>query len=158
MPKIILTRGIQGSGKSTWAKKWVEEDPEHRVRWNNDDFRKMMGPYWVPKRENLVSVGMSDFIYNSMVLGYDIVIDNMNLNPKHWDSIRDLLNNLKNDAFIKISKRFYTLEFKDFFDVSLEECIERDSKRENPIGEKVITETYNRYKDLIEELKLNGTT
>ena len=27
MPKIILTRGIQGSGKSTWAKKWVEEDP-----------------------------------------------------------------------------------------------------------------------------------
>ena len=101
---------------------------------------------------------MSDFIYNSMVLGYDIVIDNMNLNPKHWDSIRDLLNNLKNDAFIKVSKRFYTLEFKDFFDVSLEECIERDSKRENPIGEKVITETYNRYKDLIEKLKLNGTT
>lgn len=158
MPKIILTRGIQGSGKSTWAKKWVEEDPEHRVRWNNDDFRRMLGPYWVPKRENLVSVGMSDFIYNSMVLGYDIVIDNMNLNPKHWDSIRDLLNNLKNDAFIKVSKRFYTLEFKDFFDVSLEECIERDSKRENPIGKKVITETYNRYKDLIEELKLNGTT
>lgn len=27
MSKIILTRGIQGSGKSTWAKKWVEEDP-----------------------------------------------------------------------------------------------------------------------------------
>lgn len=158
MPKIILTRGIQGSGKSTWAKKWVEEDPEHRVRWNNDDFRRMLGPYWVPKRENLVSVGMSDFIYNSMVLGYDIVIDNMNLNPKHWDSIRDLLNNLKNDAFIKVSKRFYTLEFKDFFDVSLEECIERDSKRENPIGEKVITETYNRYKELIENSKLNGTT
>lgn len=158
MPKIILTRGIQGSGKSTWAKKWVEEDPEHRVRWNNDDFRRMLGPYWVPKRENLVSVGMSDFIYNSMVLGYDIVIDNMNLNPKHWDSIRDLLNNLKNDAFIKVSKRFYTLEFKDFFDVSLEECIERDSKRENPIGEKVITETYNRYKELIESSKLNRTT
>ena len=157
MPKIILTRRIQGSGKSTWAKKWVEEDPEHRVRWNNDDFRRMLGPYWVPKRENLVSVGMSDFIYNSMVLGYDIVIDNMNLNPKHWDSIRDLLNNLKNDAFIKVSKRFYTLEFKDFFDVSLEECIERDSKRENPIGKKVITETYNRYKELIESSKLNGT-
>ena len=50
MPKIILTRGIQGSGKSTWAKKWVEEDPEHRVRWNNDDFRKRLGPYWIPER------------------------------------------------------------------------------------------------------------
>ena len=29
MPKIILCRGIQGSGKSTWARKWVLEDPEH---------------------------------------------------------------------------------------------------------------------------------
>ena len=27
MPKIILTRGIQGSGKTTWAKKWTEENP-----------------------------------------------------------------------------------------------------------------------------------
>ena len=31
MPKIILCRGIQGSGKTTWAKQWVLEDPEHRV-------------------------------------------------------------------------------------------------------------------------------
>lgn len=46
-----------------------------------------------------------------------------------------------------------TLEFKDFFDVSLEECIERDSKRENPIGEKVITETYDKYKDIINIIK-----
>lgn len=41
--KIILTRGIQGSGKSTWAKKWCEEEPLKRIRWNNDDFRRMMG-------------------------------------------------------------------------------------------------------------------
>lgn len=43
--KIILTRGIQGSGKSTWAKKWCEEEPLKRIRWNNDDFRRMMGKY-----------------------------------------------------------------------------------------------------------------
>ena len=35
--KLILCRGIQGSGKSTWAKAWVAEDPEHRIRINNDD-------------------------------------------------------------------------------------------------------------------------
>ena len=118
MPKIILTRGIPGSGKSTWAKKWVEEDPTQRVRWNNDDFRRMLGLYWVPERETLVSIVMSDFIYYAMTLGYDIVIDNMNLNKKYWDFIQDQINSL--------NKR-YTLEFKDFFDVSLEECIERDS-------------------------------
>ena len=31
MPKIILCRGIPGSGKSVWSKKWVLEDSEHRV-------------------------------------------------------------------------------------------------------------------------------
>nr|DAX00221.1 MAG TPA: AAA domain protein [Bacteriophage sp.] len=29
--KLIICRGIQGSGKSTWAKQWCHEDPEHRV-------------------------------------------------------------------------------------------------------------------------------
>ena len=28
MAKIVLCRGIQGSGKTTWAKQWVLEDPE----------------------------------------------------------------------------------------------------------------------------------
>ena len=42
MAKIVLCRGIQGSGKTTWAKQWVLEDPEHRVRFNNDDIRNML--------------------------------------------------------------------------------------------------------------------
>lgn len=153
MPKIILTRGIQGSGKSTWAKKWVEEDPAHRVRWNNDDFRRMLGPYWVPAREYVVQDTMRSFLGDAMSLKYDIVLDNMNLNPRHWDYIQGIINYANDNIGV-----LYTLEFKDFFDVSLEECIERDSKRENPIGKKVITETYNRNKELIEKLKLNRTT
>lgn len=40
--KIILTRGIPGSGKSTWARAWVEESPETRIRINYDDLRNMM--------------------------------------------------------------------------------------------------------------------
>ena len=54
MPKIILCRGIQGSGKSTWARKWVLEDPEHRVRSNNDDIRNMLGKYWVTSGEEVI--------------------------------------------------------------------------------------------------------
>ena len=42
MSKLILCQGIQGSGKSTYAKKWVAEDPEHRVRLNYDDLRNML--------------------------------------------------------------------------------------------------------------------
>lgn len=153
MPKIILTRGIQGSGKSTWAKKWVEEDPIQRVRWNNDDFRRMLGPYWAPEREHLVSMSRLDFISYAMLFGYDIVIDNMNLNDWNWNDVQRKIDHFNGSCFGLKPKKRYTLEFKDFFDVSLEECIERDSKRENPIGEKVITKTYDKYKDIIEKLK-----
>ena len=134
MPKIILCRDTQGSGKTTWAKQWVLEDPEHRVRFNNDDIRNMLGKYWVPSREGLVKDLKSTFLWSSMSYGFDIVIDNMNLNPK--GIVPDVV------------RPKYSLEFKDFF-ISLQDCIERDSKRPNPIGEEVIRKTYEKYKDIL---------
>lgn len=70
MSKIILCRGIQGSGKTTWAKQWVLEDPEHRVRFNNDDIRNMLGKYWVTSREHLVSDIKKDFMVSAMEKDY----------------------------------------------------------------------------------------
>lgn len=147
MPKIILCRGIQGSGKTTWAKKWAEEDSEHRVRWSDDDFRRMLGKYWVPKREVIISSTELYFINAAMHRGYDIVIDNMNLNPKYYEFIKKMIEDFN---YMVTDSEQYILEFKDFFDVSLEECIERDSKRPNPIGEEVIKTTYEKYKSILE--------
>ena len=75
--KIILTRGIQGSGKSTWAKQWAEEDPEHRIRFNWDDMRNMFGKYWVPSREPINKMMMWAGINAAAYCNhpYDIVID-----------------------------------------------------------------------------------
>ena len=145
MKKLILARGIQGSGKSTWARQWVEEDPENRVRINNDDIRNMLGKYWVLSRESLVSNIKEDLVKNAMNRGYDIVVDNMNLNPKEilfWKRIVDE-NNQDVDSYK------YEIEYKDFF-IPLEECIRRDAMRPNPIGEKVILETWKRYKHFIQ--------
>lgn len=142
MPKIVLCRGIQGSGKSTWAKQWVLEDPEHRVRFNNDEIRNMLGKYWVPSREHLVTDIKKDFMVSAMEFGYDIVIDNMNLNPKEVKYYKDLVDSTLDYV------NCYSLEFQDFF-IPLEVCIERDSKRENPIGKEIIEATYQRYKHII---------
>ena len=143
MAKIVLCRGIQGSGKTTWAKQWVLEDPEHRVRFNNDDIRNMLGKYWVTSREHLVSDIKKDFMVSAMQFGYDIVVDNMNFNPKEIEYYENLVDSTLGYM------NCYSLEYKDFF-IPLEVCIERDSKRENPIGEEVIRKTYERYKSIIE--------
>ena len=150
MPKIILCRGIQGSGKTTWAKQWALEDPEHRVRFNNDDIRNMLGKYWIPSREDLVKSLRSSFLLNSMSYGFDIVIDNMNLNPKELEYYNGVLNGWNNPkwAMPDVVRPKYSLEFKNFF-IPLQDCIERDSKRPNPIGEEVIRKTYEKYKDIL---------
>ena len=143
--KLILCRGIQGSGKTTWARQWVEEDPENRVRINNDDIRNMLGKYWVTSRENLVSSIKENMAEEAINRGYDIVVDNMNLNAKEilfWKNMVKMAN-MDPDGYK------YEIEFKDFF-IPLEECIRRDAMRPNPIGEKVIRETWKRYKHFIQ--------
>lgn len=144
MNKLIICRGIPASGKSTWAKQWVLEDPEHRVRINQDDIRNMLGKYWVPSREELVQSILSTSIYNAIRLCYDVIVDNTNLNPKAITYIEDIILNCNMK---------YTIEFKDFFDTPLSLCIERDKQRTNPIGEEIIRNFYNRYKD---QYNLNG--
>jgi tRNA uridine 5-carbamoylmethylation protein Kti12 len=66
----------------------------------------------------------------------------MNLNPKEIEFYKELINSYnKGEHGIQ-----YEIEYKDF-KTPLDICIERDSKRENPIGAGVITSTYNKYKD-----------
>ena len=135
MNKVIFTRGIQGSGKSTFAKKWVNEDPQHRIRINWDDMRNMFGPYWVPERESLLSAASGSILKHALDKGFDVVIDNMNLSERSKSPFMQVIDESK-----------VTIEYVDF-KTPLEECIERDSKRENPIGEKIIRSTYERNKD-----------
>lgn len=146
--KIIITQGLPASGKTTWAKSWVKEDFEHRVRFNRDDVRNMLGAYWVPSRESLINDIYKGFLENAMLKGYDIVIDNMNLNP---EAIKEIEYEVEDfNEWIKGSKLNiqYEIEYKSFLEVPLQTCIDRDSKRENPIGEITIRRIFNKYKHL----------
>ena len=146
MSKLIICRGIQGSGKSTFAKEWAKEDPKNRVRFNWDDMRNMMGEYWVPERENtgIMKTLRASFLNEMMQKGWDIIIDNMNLNPKDWEFYEGVVKSFnETNSGIK-----YEIEYKDFF-IPVEECIRRDAMRPNPIGESVIISTWKRYKHFI---------
>lgn len=142
--KLIICRGIQGSGKSTWAKQWCHEDPEHRVRFNNDDIRNMLGDYWVPNREKIVTELYNKFISSALVEGYNIVVDNMNLSTKTVSVLEKIVTSFNSQQ----TSYCYKIEFKDFF-IPVDECIRRDAMRPNPIGETVIRQTWKRYKNFI---------
>ena len=143
MSKLIITRGLPASGKSTWAKQWVLEDPEHRVRINQDDIRLMLGKYWVPSREKLVQEIQFNAIIEALNREFDVVIDNTNLNNKVLDQFNRLIRTFED----------YEIEYKDFFDTPLSVCIERDKNRDLQVTEKVIRSFYNNYKD---KYSLNG--
>lgn len=142
MIDIVICRGIQGSGKSTWAKAWVNEDPTHRIRINWDDLRLMMGGvegYWVPEREKIPFLPrVTQMMLNAAVEhGMSVVIDNMNLNPR---TLREIFNWVSKTSVFNPTQVWYK-DFKTPLDV----CIERDSHRERPIGEKGIRITAARY-------------
>ena len=149
--KLILTRGIPGSGKSTWAKAWVAESPETRIRLNWDDMRNMMGPYWVPSREPINKAMLWCAVNTAAYCDkpYDIVIDNMNLNPKGWKEVEEWIETYNASHHAKSLDLCYELHFKDFF-TPVAECIRRDAMRPNPIGEKTIKDIWRKYKHFIQ--------
>lgn len=126
--EIIVLNGIQGSGKSTYARQLVEERGFKRV--NNDELRLMIDcGKWSKKHEDTIAEVRNSIIETLMELRHDIVVDNMNLHLYHIAEIAKLVEDFEGP----IIKRSIV-----FFNTPLEVCIERDSKREKPIGEKVI--------------------
>lgn len=113
--------------------------------------RNMLGPYWVPSRENINKTMLWCAINAASYCDkpYDMVIDNMNLNPKGWKEYEEWIETYNASSHAINMNVQYELEFKDFF-TPVEECIRRDSLRSNPIGEKTIRDIWNKYKHFIQ--------
>ena len=133
MNKLLILVGIPASGKSTFAKQWVEESSKTRIIVNRDSIRRGLGVYWVPTREGLISDLEFKTVETAMDWEYDICLDSTNLNSIYIQQ------------WIKLAQKWeYEIEYKKF-DISLEEALERDKNREFPVGEKVINQFYNKY-------------
>jgi predicted kinase len=137
--KLIVLQGIPASGKSTWAKKVAEEHPNTYVIINRDNIRNMLGKYWVPIREPLVSIIEEQMANAALDLQFNVIIDATNLNPKtirKWTTVADNAN--------------VELRFKQFH-IPKWKAILRDYwrgiKGGKRVGKKVIDSFYARYKD-----------
>lgn len=72
---IHVTRGLPGSGKSTWAMNWVSGDPENRVRVNRDDIRLMLFGRVAGVDEALVTKVEEQAVRDALAAGKEVVVD-----------------------------------------------------------------------------------
>ena len=102
--EIILTRGIQASGKSTYAEHWAKEKPTERIRINWDSLRNMFGQYWVEEREklNIIKEMTDAFFKSSMENGLNIIMDSIKLSivTNHFFLIFYYISILHFDMFL----------------------------------------------------------
>jgi predicted kinase len=131
--KLLMLRGLQGSGKSTFCKQ--ELIPKGWKRVNKDDLRAMIdNSKWSKTNEDDIVELRDIIIIHYLDQGFNVVVDDTNLHPTHAEALAEIADNC--DA-----------EFEEkFFDVPLMECIERDSKRgDKSVGAKVIMKMYNQF-------------
>lgn len=133
MAKLIITRGLPGSGKTTWAKA-----QPHAVRVNRDELRRMMhgghtGEGWAERQVSLAQRAQIDALLRA---GVNVISDDTNLRGK---TVRELAE------LALLAGAEVTLE--DFTWVPMEICIERDALRpeSDQVGPEVIKRMHERY-------------
>lgn len=132
MLQLIMTRWLPACGKTFWSKEQVKSWWFKRV--NKDDLREMIDCWKRSKKNEKNILNIRDhIIYSTLANWTGIIVDDTNFSPIHEESLKKLAEECWAKFVIKE------------FDIPLEICIERDSKREKPVGRKVIEEMYYKY-------------
>lgn len=129
--KASITRGISGSGKSTWT----EEFLRNRIGWleiNRDNIRFKGGPIdwtkykFTKAREQAVTDKANQLINYAAINGLNIICSDTNLNEDRLSDLIDQLETLD-----------YEVEIKDF-EITFEEAMKRDAQRSGGVGTSVL--------------------
>jgi predicted kinase len=135
--ELVITRGLPASGKSTWARAWVKEDPLHRAEVNRDHLREMLHGGFVGDAETQVTQVSHGAIELLLKRGVSVVCSDTNLPQR---SARDLAKlGRKVGADVRV---------KDFTYVPLQTCLDRNTGREWTGGfvpPNVIRDMHTRY-------------
>jgi predicted kinase len=145
VPTLRITIGPPGSGKTTHAREWVEQDPTRFCRVNRDDLRTMLHGAYLGTRyqEEMVTSARDAAVTKLLRTGISVICDDTNLRWSHVERLRKLASRAGAD-----------FEIVSMLDVPVETCIERDQRREAPVGEKVImTMVTNHLTELVDQFQ-----
>lgn len=135
--KLIITKGLPASGKSSWADEYIKENPNF-VKVEKDQIRKDSrlfrdGQYNHQRGDEALVLKERDrLVRQAFSRGNSVISSDTNLVQKHITQLTTIAK--QNNA---------TVEVKSFLDVPLKDLIERDAKREDSVGEQVIRKMYH---------------
>lgn len=123
MPKLTITIGPPGSGKSSWARAqagaWLA-GRDHARSLRNGEF-----PHGDRAAEAIVTTLQYTLIFELFAAGVEhVIVDETNLDPAHRAELEELAHGCGAQV-----------DYADFRHVPIEECIARDALR--PEGERV---------------------
>lgn len=140
MTKMILTRGIPASGKSTWAREWVKE--AERTRVCRDDLRMALFGRYYPltyEQEEMVTRVEREAVRASLVANRDVVVDAMHLRPKYIREWQKFAYEVSADLPYEVE-----VEVREF-PITLELAEVRDLAREKSVGEEALRGIWSRF-------------
>lgn len=140
MKKVILLRGLPGSGKSTYAKQLQAASPGMYKRINRDDMRAMLDDGKFGKsNEKFVLKLRNHLILTALEDGKHVIVDDLNLSEKNKTKIEHIVA-----EFNKEHNDDVQVEIREV-NAPLSTCLERDAKREKPVGKKVIRDLHRQF-------------
>jgi predicted kinase len=129
--KLILTKGLPASGKTTWAKDYLQKNPT-TANLCKDDLRLQLPA--TNKREKRVIAVRDVLTQHYLSEGYSVIWSDTNLNPIHTQRATELAEQYQAKLIIQ-----------DFTHIELQECVRRDLLRSNPVGQQAIAKMYYDY-------------
>ncbi len=133
MPTLTITRGLPGSGKTTWARR-----QPYAVRVNRDDLRRMLhgghlGRGWSERQVGEAQLAAVEALLRG---GTSVICDDTNLRPRMVRDLAELA--VRCDAEVVV---------RDFTDVPVDECVRRDADRPEAdrVGEPAIRRMHDRF-------------
>ena len=140
MKKVILLRGLPGSGKSTFAKQLQTDNPGMYKRINRDDMRAMLDNGQTDRTNEKFVKQLRDYlILKALENGKSVIVDDLNLSSKNKNRIEQLVHkfNLKTEDNVQVEVRE--------IETDLSTCLERDAKREKRVGARVIRKLHKQF-------------
>lgn len=133
---LYMMKGLPASGKSTRARELLGEFGYGNAKIvNKDQLRAMLDDgHWSGSNEKFV-LRVRDFVIDAALRGgLHVIVDDTNLAPKHEEHLR-----------VMAKACGAGFEVVDFTGVGVDECVERDRRRVNYVGERVIREMHARF-------------